>query len=735
MTLTKTVSVTPNVTTAGYITAGTAGNSSVSLTASVTTKAAATITPSGSEQTAVAANVYTTGVIKVAAIPSDYVGSGITARSSSDLTVSGATVTAPAGYYASDASKSVDSGSLSAGNGSVNVTATGITLQGSTTQPTSGIFLTATGAGTVSVGTAGYLAANTSKTSKTATLYYKITGSTVTSSQSLPSGSSAAGTAGYGTYAKVSAGYYASDRYIGSGISAGTIATPTGKSATATVTALKYTYNSTNDNFTVAHNTQASATVSVTPSVTTAGYVSSSVGTKTANNVTAYGQVNATLAKIAGSVSISGTKTYKPSITRSAFTISGVTDGASGAATTTAPSSGVYVKVSSAANTGNVTGAATISTAGYGTSSYHGIAGSGNVAVGAAASDATYVPIKTATPAFKGGAVSGSVTGITGSNVTLSDTNNGIAVTAAASAGRAVVQYNGAVNGYVVKANNDTALAATTSNTTLTGKTRYITGITVPTDVPFTLYTENDIALDNTSTTIIDNGAYRNIDISNSDVGGYVYLANASGSSSSIGAEVVNGPGGYIDVFNSGIIRSLQNDETISDFENSGTINILSNYSGGVIADLYNSNTITRLTNGEGTISQLYNNEDGTIGLIDNDGTITSMSNRGTIQSLSNYNTGVIDIDNGGSVSVAGSGNTYFNNYNSGSLYVSGSNVAIISNGNWTTYTVTPSTSAQGPYYGKTTVNAISPSNTLGTTANDIGKNANGIFVHFPYGY
>lgn len=442
---------------------------------------ATTVTPSGSAQ----GPYY--GRVSVNAISSTYVGSGITARSSSDLTVSGATVTAPAGYYASDASKSIDSGSLSSGNGSASTTGTGITLTAASSQPSSGIYITTTGSGTVSVGTAGYLAANTSKTSNTATKYYTIAGSTVTSSQSLPSGSSAAGTAGYGTYAKVSAGYYASDRYIGSGVSAGTIATPTGKSATAIVTALKYTYNSTNDNFTVAHNSQASATVSVTPSVSTAGYVSSSVGTKTANNVTAYGQVNTTLAKIAGSVSISGTKTYKPSITRSAFTISGVTDGASGAATTTAPSSGVYVKVSSAANTGNVTGAATISTAGYGTSSYHGIAGSGNVAVGAAASDATYVPIKTASPAFDGGGISGSVGSITGSNVTLSDTDNGISVTAAASAARAAVLYNGAVNGYVIKADNAEALAATTSNTALTGLTKYITSIYVPASKSFSI--------------------------------------------------------------------------------------------------------------------------------------------------------------------------------------------------------------------------------------------------------
>lgn len=68
LTLTKTISVTPRVTAAGYVSAGTAGNASVSLTASVST------------------------------------------RSSSDLTASGATVTAPAGYYSAQATKSVASG-------------------------------------------------------------------------------------------------------------------------------------------------------------------------------------------------------------------------------------------------------------------------------------------------------------------------------------------------------------------------------------------------------------------------------------------------------------------------------------------------------------------------------------------------------------------------------------------------------------------------------------------------
>jgi len=48
--------------------------------------------------------------VSIGAISSSYVGSGVARKSSSDLTALGATVTAPAGYYSSSASKSVASG-------------------------------------------------------------------------------------------------------------------------------------------------------------------------------------------------------------------------------------------------------------------------------------------------------------------------------------------------------------------------------------------------------------------------------------------------------------------------------------------------------------------------------------------------------------------------------------------------------------------------------------------------
>ena len=68
------------------------------------------ITPIESAQTIGGANYMMEGAVTVNAIPSNYVGSGITQRSSSDLTASGATVTVPSGYYSEQASKAVAGG-------------------------------------------------------------------------------------------------------------------------------------------------------------------------------------------------------------------------------------------------------------------------------------------------------------------------------------------------------------------------------------------------------------------------------------------------------------------------------------------------------------------------------------------------------------------------------------------------------------------------------------------------
>lgn len=69
--------------------------------------------------------------VSVGAIASDYVGSGITRRSSTDLTANGATVTVPSGYYSAQASKSVASGTA----GTPTATKSGVSNHSVTVTP------------------------------------------------------------------------------------------------------------------------------------------------------------------------------------------------------------------------------------------------------------------------------------------------------------------------------------------------------------------------------------------------------------------------------------------------------------------------------------------------------------------------------------------------------------------------------------------------------------------------
>lgn len=82
-------------------------NGSASPGASTQTKSA---TPTESEQTITPDSGYLLSSVTVGAISSSYVGSGVTRRTSTDLSSSGNTVSVPAGYYESAASKAVASG-------------------------------------------------------------------------------------------------------------------------------------------------------------------------------------------------------------------------------------------------------------------------------------------------------------------------------------------------------------------------------------------------------------------------------------------------------------------------------------------------------------------------------------------------------------------------------------------------------------------------------------------------
>ena len=155
-----------------------------SSTSSLSTEEGKTVTPTESEQTAVAAEKFTTGEIKVGAIPSNYVGSSVPQNDSTDLTVSGDTVTVPSGYYASSASASVASGSATTpattitANPSVSVNASGLV---SASVSASQSVTPTVSAGYVSSGTSGTVSVSGSNTLQLTTQ----SGSTITPTSSV----------------------------------------------------------------------------------------------------------------------------------------------------------------------------------------------------------------------------------------------------------------------------------------------------------------------------------------------------------------------------------------------------------------------------------------------------------------------------------------------------------------------------------------------------------------------
>lgn len=129
--------------------------------------------------------------VSVGAISSSYVGSGIARKSSSDLTASGATVTAPAGYYASNATKSVSSGSATPASSISGSSATVSTGTNTLTLSKTVSNTPQVSAGYVSSGTSGNssVSLTASVTTKGATTY-----NTSSSDQTIASGTYLTGT-------------------------------------------------------------------------------------------------------------------------------------------------------------------------------------------------------------------------------------------------------------------------------------------------------------------------------------------------------------------------------------------------------------------------------------------------------------------------------------------------------------------------------------------------------------
>ena len=171
-------------------------------------------------------------------------------------------------------------------------------------------------------------------------------------------------------------------------------------SGSATITSLSYAYDSATSKF----NVTGSATVSA-PTVVTPGYISSTAGTKNTNTA----NVATTVNRIALKVGLSGNGLIQPSLTKRAISITGVVDAASGSATTTTPSSGVYIAVRSEQQVSTITGSASVVSDGYGTTTNYGInqgSTADSLSVGALQSSVHYIPITTTSASLSGRTVS-----------------------------------------------------------------------------------------------------------------------------------------------------------------------------------------------------------------------------------------------------------------------------------------------------------------------------------------
>lgn len=99
--------------------------------------------------------------------------------------------------------------------------------------------------------------------------------------------------------------------------------------------------------------------------------------------------------------------------------------------------------------------------------------------------------VKTATPAFDGGALNSKAATATFTNMTTSSSNtSGVVILAKGAAGRDAVLYNGAVNGWVTQNDNASASAAVASST-WNGTTYYATGVTLTNGKSFSVTVPN----------------------------------------------------------------------------------------------------------------------------------------------------------------------------------------------------------------------------------------------------
>lgn len=268
------------------------------------------------------------------------------------------------------------------------------------------------------------------------------------------------------------AGYYAQDATLT--IDAGAL--EASAEAEATVSSVSLSYDSENNNFAVSGTGTISGTSSA--EVATAGYVDAEANTT--GEVTGTAEVDASVAMIAGSTAITGTKTYKPAIARTDTAAAGAKNVGSGSASTSAPASGYFVSVQSPENTGTVTATPSVTAAGYGTTAHNGLAGTSDT-VGAEQSDVTYIGVAAGSAATPATTITGTPSISVGSDGLISVSVSGSqSITPTVSEGYVEAGTAGTVTVSGSGTEQLPVIAATTYNTSDSDQTipagKYLTG-------------------------------------------------------------------------------------------------------------------------------------------------------------------------------------------------------------------------------------------------------------------
>ena len=178
----------------------------------------------------------------------------------------------------------------------------------------------------------------------------------------------------------------------GSGwITAGTSSVAVGEvtSGAGVATISTPAWDSTNSEF-----TQSASGAVAAPSVDTAGYISTTEGTRNGNSISG----TKSLDTVQVGVTVSGTAKVTPVIARTAKP-SGDTwvDAASGSATSTKPTSGAYVQVDAAAKSSTLTITGKVSSEGYGTTDHYNADTATSKSIGSNAAATKYIPITAGT--------------------------------------------------------------------------------------------------------------------------------------------------------------------------------------------------------------------------------------------------------------------------------------------------------------------------------------------------